>query len=324
MNKLVLLITLICLIHHAQAQINLVPNAGFEDTLACPSNVSGQYGDEIYKLTHWFPVRNSADFFNTCSSNQNAVPLNATGFQYPHIGSGYIGLFTIGNFIPFPNYREYVGVQLSQSLIIGTKYYFTMYLSSAFGGQGIYSFSNNVGFKLSTIQYEAQSNPLAPDNLPTGFCFSIIQDTTSWLTFRFSFTADSAYSFLYLGNFFDDFNTDSIGAFGSSGGLGAYYYLDDICLSTDSLTCETITRIDEQMLNYYEVIAYPNPVGNELYFKNINAAIKFQILDIIGQELMSGYLNRDQSVINLQNLKSGIYYIRILNDSYTLIKLLKL
>ena len=324
--KHICLILLICVFSKPiQAQINLVPNPSFEDTVGCPSNISGQYGDEIYKLQNWFPARNSADFFHACSTNENSVPFNGMGFQNTHSGTGYIGLYSIGNFIPFPNYREYIGVQLLQQLIIGEKYFVTMYVSSAFGGvQGIYSFSNNIGIKLTTSHFEAQSNPLIPDNISNGFFDTIIQDTASWTELKFSFIADSAYNYLYLGNFFDDLHTDSVFAPTTMGGVGAYYYIDDICLSNDSLTCESVTGISDLNDSYNKFIVYPNPVARDLYFKNITTSIYIQLFDSVGREILNGNLNPNHPFIDLNEIVPGVYFIELNHNKKRLIKIIKI
>ena len=138
MIRLMIFLFLLLFSPQVRAQLNLVPNPSFEDTVGCPANVSGQYGDEIYNLTHWFPAGESPDYFNSCapvnqSTGQASVPYNGLGFQYANSGEGYIGLFTALNSLLFYDYREYIGVQLTQTLSQGTTYYFSMKVSCGWG-----------------------------------------------------------------------------------------------------------------------------------------------------------------------------------------------
>ncbi|MBK9318696.1 MAG: hypothetical protein IPM91_07625 [Bacteroidetes bacterium] len=202
MRPLIAFLLVILKLPLAEAQINLIPNPYFEDTINCPVNLSGMYGDQIYALDNWFPAANSPDYFNSCASNQASNPLNGFGFQVPQSGNGYIGFYTILQSPINQNVREIVGVQLLQNLIVGTKYYFKAYISAGYGGlQGARYFSNNIGIHFSNSFYEAQQNPFTINNNPKGNFDSILIDTTNWVPFQFSFVADSSYMYLYIGNF---------------------------------------------------------------------------------------------------------------------------
>lgn len=293
----------------AEAQINLVPNSSFEDTVHCPTNISGQGGDEIYSMTDWFPAGKSPDYLNSCATNEASSPLSGFGYQYPRTGDAYVGFFTIINSLSGLNYREYLGVQLKQSLIIGTTYYFKGYISAAFGGpQHIRYFSNNIGIKLSTMYFEASQNELLPSNSSTGNIDTIFTDTTNWVPFQFSFTADSAYNYLYIGNFYDDLLTDSIRVPGFQFAQGAYYFVDDLCLSTDSNYCETLLSV--YINNQDAFLVYPNPSNQYIFFKNVKFAQTIHLYDLLGRELFTYYLKKEDSSLNISNLPAGNYFIR--------------
>ncbi|MBK9638237.1 MAG: hypothetical protein IPO63_10635 [Bacteroidetes bacterium] len=116
------------------SQINLIPNNSFEDTVNCPVNLSGMYGEQIYALTDWFPAAESPDYLNSCSNNQANVPSGGFGYQNARSGQAYVGFYTIIQNSSLPNYREYVGVQLNQALSVGTKYYFQGYIAATYSG----------------------------------------------------------------------------------------------------------------------------------------------------------------------------------------------
>jgi hypothetical protein len=182
--------------------------------------------------------------------------------------------------------------------------------------------SNKIGIKFSTIKYEAQQNPLFADNVSSGYIDSIVTDTTNWLPFQFSFIADSSYQYLYLGNFFDGLNTDSASTTNATFNQGAYYFVDDLCLSTDSNYCETILSVR----NYeeYPFTIYPNPATNELFFKNIKRAQTINIFDLIGKELLSYILEKDETSIDISNLPAGDYFVKVNNSNFKSILFKKL
>ncbi len=326
MKHICLIILIFVFCRPAQAQINLVPNPSFEDTIACPTNVAGQYGDQIYNLTNWFPAGNSPDYFNICSNLNVSIPFNYFGCQFPLSGNGYVGLYTSGNYPTQPNYREYVGVELNQSMVVGTKYYFKMAVCAAHSGSYTFfnSISNNMGIKLSSSHYESLNNPLIPDNLPTLNYDTIISDSINWKIINFSYVADSSYGYMYLGNFYDDTNTDTLICPGETFSYGAYYYIDYICISTDSLTCESVTGISDLNDSYNKFIVYPNPVTRELYFKNITTPIYIQLFDNVGREILNGNLNPHQPFVDLNELVPGVYFIELNYNKKRLIKIIKI
>lgn len=317
MIAIVVIITIVAIIFPIQsyAQINLIPNSSFEDTVNCPVNLSGMYGEQIYALTDWFPAAESPDYLNSCSNNQANVPSGGFGYQFARSGQAYVGFFTIAQSSSQPNYREYVGVRLNQTLSIGTKYYFQGYIAAAYGGfQNMRYFSNNIGVLLSKEYFEAQQNPLIPNNTSTGNFDSILTDTTIWVPFQFSFIADSAYEYLYLGNFYDNLNTDSILPFGFTSAQGAYYFMDDLCLSIDSNFCETILSINNKQENPF--IIYPNPTTSHLFFINVKQSQMLFIYDLIGRHIFSHYLKMEDSILNISNLPAGNYFIKLENPKF--------
>jgi hypothetical protein len=295
----------------APAQVNLIPNPSFEDTVSCPSNVSGINGDQIYNLMSWFPANNSPDYFNSCANynqftNQASVPINGFGYQSAFNGNGYVGLFTFWN-APNSNYKEHLGVQLIQPLTVNNQYYFSAHVATGFGSpQTIYTFSNNLGIKLSTVHYEAQTNPLIISNTSTAKYDSIIIDTLNWTLIQFSFIADSAYMYLYIGNFYDYLLTDTVRFQGTNGGKGSYYYIDNVCLSDASNFCGTV-NVGEVVGD--EIGFYPNPASNQLNFKTTNFTV-IKVINIHGSTVMTLGLQPGNNLIDVEGLSAGVYILR--------------
>ena len=112
MKKLILLI-LTFAYNLCNAQINLVPNPSFEDTVACPTNVM-----MIDSTVGWSSYRLSPDYFNSCNQNGHAgVPANDWGYQYAKTGDAYAGIVTYAKFAT--DFREMIGIQLLQALTVG-------------------------------------------------------------------------------------------------------------------------------------------------------------------------------------------------------------
>jgi hypothetical protein len=60
---------------------------------------------------------------------------------------------------------------------------------------------------------------------------------------------------------------------------------------------------------------FPNPFSNELNFKiNSNASVSYEITTVLGQIVNSGIVNKENSLISLENLAADIYFIKINNS----------
>ncbi len=235
-----------------KAQVNLVPNPSFEDTVSCPFS----FGLEAY-VQNWKSARATPDYFNSCATWPGAsVPSNDYGHQSAYFGNAYIGMLTYRSDSSL--YTEAIGVQLSQALQVGIKYYVSFRLSLALeNSTGSLTANNMMGIQFATGDYSPTSQ-IPVNNFAHIWTDSIITDSLNWTTISSSFVADSSYSYLYLGNFFDKPFVDSI-VYGLS--FGAYYYFDNVCVSTDSLTCNQILSNTNEMrfdLSVFNI--HPNPV----------------------------------------------------------------
>lgn len=148
--------------------------------------------------------------------------------------------------------REYIGGNLSDTLTVGTKYYISFKVSLA---EGTFSANNNLGIKFTTIPL-INSNSYTPyliqpppfiDNFSQVNFSNIISDSTIWTHVRGNFIADSSYINFLIGDFFTTSMTDSIMKPGYPT-CQSYYYLDDVCISTDSIFCENFKT---QIINVF-------------------------------------------------------------------------
>ncbi|MBK9639392.1 MAG: hypothetical protein IPO63_16905 [Bacteroidetes bacterium] len=265
----------------AEAQINLVPNPSFEDTVSCPIGL-----DNMQEVLGWTSFGNSADYFNGCSISMN-VPNTPFGFQSSHSGNAYCGVINYwkGNSVLTNNYREFIGVQLVNSLQVGTKYYFSFYVVSA-QNNSIGYFSNNIGLRFFTNSY-SKTNPAPLDNFAHIKLDTLLTDTVNWLKIRGSFIADSNYQYVSIGNFFDYLNTDTLVY--TTFPQCAYSYIDDVCVTTDSIYNETWTGLHDDELNVVKI--WPNPVLDYFQYESKQKIDEIIIYDSRGKFIISEQVN---------------------------------
>jgi len=280
----------------AQAQ-NLVPNYSFEDTVACPTSI-----DQVYNSTGWSSFGNTSDYFNSCSTgNVSSVPNNFFGYQFAHSGNAYCGLY---NYTPPPssNYREYIGTQLSDSMLIGSQYFISFYTNLS---NMLRCKSNKIGIRFSTVSYSSVQPPLL-NNWAHLFSQSLISDTVNWVFISGSFIADSNYKYIIIGNFFDNANTDTLDC-GPTPGTVSYLYIDDVCVSTDSFTCNNIKEGIPLVMQEEEIKLYPNPSEGSFYLDN---PVSFEINEI---KIYDAKLNAVE--FYFKKIYYGKYLVRLINPS---------
>lgn len=293
------------------AQTNLVVNGSFEIYTACPS-----YDSEIDRAVGWTTFRESPDYFNSCTSGYYSVPSNCYGYQQAFTGSAYTGIICYNNSI-FS--REIIANSLVSPLSVGQKYFVSFKINQAndysISGYGI----NGMGVKFSTVTH----TNVSIDNAPMVYSNSVVSDTVNWTKISLSFIADSAYTYLMIGNFFDDANTTVVN---NGSGPYAYYLIDDVCLSTDSLLCASLyTSAEENSFNN-QFSFYPNPTTNFVTIQNsFNAPFDLTVFNLLGQQL---YKKQNITANNLQldvsSYNTGFLFIKITSrNNQNIYKLLK-
>jgi hypothetical protein len=305
---------------------NLVVNPSFEDTVFCP------WAESQMPLS-WMLFGNSADYYNSCSSALN-VPNTPTGYHPANSGVGMIGLFTYVNpsSSGWPDYREFVGVPLISSLTIGQKYYLSFFINFSLrypiGLNTNAIGADKLGMKFSTVQY-SENNPPILNNTAHLYTDSIYIDTAQWVKISGSFIADSAYNYLMLGNFFDEAHTDTLYLDGlNDWSFESYYFIDDICVTTDSLYNETWVGLEEwgggNYSNAFSVL--PNPASSFVTIhSDLQNAFDIEVYNTVGKLLHAEQnitANNLQLDINAYN--NGLLFIKITsqNNQFTY-KLLK-
>lgn len=290
---------------------NLVSNYSFETYSPCPSGSSA-----IANATGWFAALNSPDYFNACanaSSPSFGVPSNICGYQDAATGNAYIGLLCYGSFSGslLDDTREYGTGSLSQSLVKGTKYYVSfkvarMNMSShAVDHIGAKFLLNQAGVNIS--------------NSAQVYTNTVITDTLNWSVVQGSFIADTNYSYICIGNHFADSTTTVVSMQPVTFGWNAYYFVEDVCVSVDSLTCNGPVGINE-FAHAEGVRLFPNPFNDNLTITTDNNLLsEIIIYDTASRKLLEKTFTHSAS-FNTSQLAKGIYIYEVRNKNGVLKK----
>ncbi|MEP7171548.1 MAG: hypothetical protein ABI855_19410, partial [Bacteroidota bacterium] len=152
-----------------------MPNPSFEIRDSCPDNLS-----LIEEATGWKQLNASPDLFHKCATNYVSIPNNAAGHQYPYNinDSAYAG---VGTILTNDTAHEIMGIKLTDTLIIGQKYYVS-FLASAGDSTGMAfnfeCFCNKIGAKFFTHSFPTSFyNGVLIDNTAQVYSDSIVLDT---------------------------------------------------------------------------------------------------------------------------------------------------
>jgi hypothetical protein len=302
-----------CCLHTTSCAQNLVPNPGFEETDSCT------FGLGLGALHHWYSASITPDHLQSCQpyGTANDLPMNMFTYQQPYEGSSCVGVFTHVN-LSGQEQREWIMVPLLDTLVPGQTYFCSFRANAGFGGNDqypqIWLASNHMGMLFTTYDrhwYYGDAFP-APINFAHIEHSQILTDTVGWTLVSGSFVADSAYTFLMLGNFFSNALTDTV-HFADPDTVfpwydNSYTLIDAVCVSTNPLGCER-----EQGLGDAEEpwpVVYPNPATDQLVIGHV-AGEDAVATDILGQQVWSGRPTSDRFVVDVGNWARGAYVLRI-------------
>jgi hypothetical protein len=230
-----------CMIFFVSATAqNLVRNPSFETYSICPGSTSQ------LTCSFWYVSQNSPDYFNVCSGSgaSTGVPENVCGTQSAASGVAYTGILCYGIFSPtyVPEGREYITGELTTPLVPGTRYYVSFKVSrSEMCSHAI----DHLGAKFLT----SAPDPLAISNNAQIVSTAVISDQNSWTLISGSFVADAAYTYISIGNHYSDALTTVNFLDPVTLGYNAYYYIDDVCVSTVPSTC-SVSILPVQLLSF--------------------------------------------------------------------------
>lgn len=298
------------------AQTNLIPNPSFEDTVGCPAGLA-----DISKAAFWTaPTEGSPDFFYSCNGGSAGVPNNLFGNQNAFSGNAYVGIAVYDTWATW-SYREYIQVQLNQTLSSGQEYWVTFYVnlsdSSFFAIREIGAYFSNTLINSSmdtTLSVVPQIE----------FTDSVVTDKNGWVKITGSFTATGNENYMIIGNFNRSQNTSALATNGNQN--YSYYYIDDVCVSSDSLTCSQSVGINNSLLNEFNFDLYPNPTENFVYIKNNSKTdFRIEVYNSLGQLLTKKKKTEyDELKLDLSEFADGVLFIKVISsNSQTVYKIHK-
>jgi hypothetical protein len=99
---------------------------------------------------------------------------------------------------------------------------------------------------------------------------------------------------------------------------GAYYFIDDVCVSTDSSFAANFTGV-EVISNEEPFLFYPNPLSSVLILENIKTATDYRIISALGQVVSEGRVNTGTDQIDVSMISGGVYFLEFNNSIYKLL-----
>ena len=179
--------------------------------------------------------------------------------------------------------------------------------------------SNNIGVSFSSVPYTNNVNSMVHKNHSLFHEASIVKDSIGWIKIRGSFIADSNYRYIMLGNFYSDSLTD-VELLNPKHFKFSYYYIDDICVSEDSMTCfnyVSIKRVSDKPL----LEVYPNPFNDVLNIKFWKIGQKrMTIYNSLSNIVFQAYFTESISIFDLKSLPEGVYFCTVEDDSGLIFK----
>jgi hypothetical protein len=294
---------------------NIVPNGSFEEYDACPTGIN-----QVDTCKYWYAfggiygVPGSPDYFNACAIPMASIPDNAFGTQAAFEGNAYMGLWT---FEYSYWYREYIGAQLFDTMQVGKQYSVSMRVSR--GNRTSWQTdatvaSNKMSIRLTTSAYQPGSI-LPVNNFAQLYDDSIIVDSINWVLLHWNFISDSAYTNIYIGNFFDSDHTDTQRVQVIIPPGRAYYFIDSVNIGCIDCSANGVESIDDE---------------SQLFYNSFNEAIeiitsrnaKLSVVNEVGEVIYLGEVIAGKSSIPFGYTK-GIYLAVIqTNEGRTVKKIL--
>ena len=135
-----------------------------------------------------------------------------------------------------------------------------------------------------------------------------------WFTIKGYYKANGGEKYITIGNFSNDLNTDTtIHADGSYWLSFSYHYIDDVCVSTDSLVCAGLVEIEES-IDKPTINIFPNPsnnIVNLVFNENVSALI---IYSMTGELIFQSTVHGSEMKLDVSEWTKGIYLVKLIGD----------
>ena len=204
---------------------NLIPNGDFENYTSLPTYV-GQWG----KCIGWSNANGgvwpygSPDYMHTSGINGAQLPNCHAATVDPYSGNAIMGFVSVHGIVP--NWREYLSVQLTDSMIVGETYSISFWITNGRPYHSCGYSSDRIGIHFSTSPL-SQVNYELISVVPQVEIAGEVWDTL-WQAVSMTYIADAEYNYFTIGNFYDDANTSM--TYQVPSGSSAYYFIDKMAI----------------------------------------------------------------------------------------------
>ena len=294
---------------------NLVPNPGFEEYFGCPNG-----SNQLDRCKSWKRIGGGTpDFFNACAVNpwEPDVPNTWNGYQNSHSGDGMAGFYASQRQYG-DNVREYLQIRLTQPLDSGVNYYVHFYVSPQ--DSSYYSVGTIGAYISDTITHPTYDAGRLVVNPQIVYSSSYsITDTMNWTLVSGTFMPHSNnLDYITIGNFFPDSSSRISNLLHQSGG-NSYYFIDDVCVSTDLINCLSFVGLND-LDNDIDIQLFPNPFQeNVTITTNRNGPVCIYLYDITARLLIQrGFSN--STILNTDQLSSGMYIYEVRSEGVVMQK----
>lgn len=250
MTNTIKLSVLLCMSFCYTGAQNLIPDSSFEKNKFVPMDFSSLGASHAWSI----PSRGTSDLFCKCDrkTKENSdkiysevdVPQNTMGYQSPHSGTCYAGLFVFSH----GNYREYIQTLLNEPLKKNKTYLFTMYISLADYSSisidkiGVCFIPNKAGYQTSDVITD-----LSPDYM--NMEREVGNDIKNWHQLSVTYKAKGGEQYVLIGSFvINQIRRTKLKApkevksrINQKIERDAYYFIDDVSLVEIDLKEQTDT-----------------------------------------------------------------------------------
>lgn len=208
-----------------ESPASLVLNGSFEEYSAPPL---GWYyaGDDFTRVMKYWesPTAASPDVYGPKGYVPSHWQDKGFGHATPHSGESMVGITVLGCDGGKPHCREYLQIQLTESLVAGQRYELTYWVRPLPRSMRI----RQISASFTEQRMESPTDELL-DLSPVAVPGAILADE-GWSSVRREFFAAHPAGYLVLGNFLSDDETDQQVVVEDGGLTFAYYYVDDVAL----------------------------------------------------------------------------------------------
>lgn len=265
MQKFTLLLCYLALCHFVSAQ-NLVLNPSFENINVTCSGFAGAGYTNIVNWDNPDPTDtcSTPDWFSTCLNSffPTSAPNSWLGNQSPRTGDAYAGIILYD--ATTNAYREYLEGTLASPLVAGQTYCVSFYVSLAdtvpyaVSNIGVYLSNTFTQFPVSHC-VSTVPLPVTPQLQWTG---AALTDDSAWVRLQWQYVATGGEQYFVIGNFNNNANTTVTNTSGT-GWVNpfAYYFIDDVSISTGICCDATIISPGNLCTNGNSINLYANTSG---------------------------------------------------------------